>query len=96
MDNELKVKFSDSSIKFLESITDKEKKRVKERIKLLGKHITEFNMLPFKEMDIKNLSGIWEGFLRLRVGKIRVIFKYNREDKELLVYGIDFRGNIYK
>ncbi len=96
MGNELKVKFSNSSLKFLETITEKEKNGVKEKVKQLCKHITESNMLPFKEMDLKNLSGVWEGYLRLRVGRIRIIFKFARKEKELLIYGIDFRGNVYK
>ena len=96
MGNGLKIKFSDASLKFLDLITEKEKGRVKEKIKLLAKHISEFNILPYKEMDIKKLSGVWDGFLRLRVGKIRIIFKYFNIDNELMIYGIDFRGNIYK
>jgi len=95
MGNELRISFSNNSLKFLDTITEKEKSRIKEKIKLMAEHINGFNSLPFKEMDIKKLSGTWDGFLRLRVGRIRIIFKYVNNDNELLIYGIDFRGNVY-
>jgi mRNA interferase RelE/StbE len=47
-------------------------------------------------IQIKKLKGNWEGFLRMRVGKIRVIFTVNNNSNELLVYEIDFRGDAYK
>ncbi|PSB14486.1 hypothetical protein C7B76_16105 [filamentous cyanobacterium CCP2] len=47
-------------------------------------------------MDIKRLKGEWQGFLRMRVGKIRIVFRIDAESDELQVYDIDFRGNIYK
>ena len=96
MGNELKVKFSDVSSKFLDSITEKDKNRIKEKIKFIANYISEYNLLLIKGVDIKRLSGSWEGYLRLRVGKIRIIFKYERNDNELLIIGIDFRGNVYK
>ncbi|RPI19142.1 MAG: type II toxin-antitoxin system RelE/ParE family toxin [Ignavibacteriae bacterium] len=68
MDNGLKVKFSDSSLKFLDSITNKEKSKIKEKIIFLNNYISEFSILPIKELDIKRLKGTWEGYLRLRVG----------------------------
>ena len=48
-----------------------------------------------KELDIKPLKGIWDGFSRLRVGKIRVIFLVDLEQDELFIYLIDFRGDVY-
>ena len=45
---------------------------------------------------IKTLEGEWQGFLRMRVGKIRIIFTVDVEQDELQIYDIGFRGNIYK
>jgi mRNA interferase RelE/StbE len=47
-------------------------------------------------MDIKKLEGEWNGFLRMRIGKNRVIFKIDSLKKELLIYEIDNRGSVYK
>ena len=40
-------------------------------------------------MDIKKLEGEWNGFLRMWIGKNRVIFKIDSLNKELLIYEID-------
>jgi mRNA interferase RelE/StbE len=53
-------------------------------------------MIPFNELDIKSLKGDWKGFLRMRVGKVRIIFRIDAEADRLQVHDIDFRGNIYK
>ena len=47
-------------------------------------------------LDLKKLSGEWEGYYRLRKGRIRIIFEPNRIDKVLFVDRIDFRGDVYK
>jgi mRNA interferase RelE/StbE len=47
-------------------------------------------------IDIKKLSGEWEGYYRLRKGRLRIIFGPNRIDKVLFVDRIDFRGDVYK
>jgi mRNA interferase RelE/StbE len=47
-------------------------------------------------LDIKKLRGDWEGFMRLRIGKIRVIFKIYKDEKIVLFYEADFRGDVYK
>jgi mRNA interferase RelE/StbE len=47
-------------------------------------------------IDIKKLSGEWEGYYRLRKGKLRIIFGPNKTDKVLFVERIDFRGDVYK
>lgn len=47
-------------------------------------------------IDIKKLSGEWEGYYRLRKGKLRIIFEINKSEKCLFVEKIDFRGDVYK
>jgi len=47
-------------------------------------------------LDLKKLSGEWEGYYRLRKGRIRIIFEPNRIYKVLFVDRIDFRGDVYK
>jgi mRNA interferase RelE/StbE len=53
-------------------------------------------IIPSNELDIKTLKGDWKGYLRMRVGKARIIFTVNADLDQLEVYDIDFRGNVYK
>jgi mRNA interferase RelE/StbE len=53
-------------------------------------------IIPFKELDVKRLEGEWKGFLRMRSGRVRVIFRIDKEEDVFLVYGIDYRGDVYK
>ncbi len=46
--------------------------------------------------DIKKLYGKLSGHYRLRLGKMRVIFKVNFDLRIIYIKKADFRGNIYK
>jgi len=47
-------------------------------------------------IGIKKLSGRWEGFYRIRSGKIRIVCSFDFKLKIVRVEEIDFRGNSYK
>jgi len=47
-------------------------------------------------IDLRKLTGDWDGYYRLRKGKIRIIFEINKIDKVLYVEKIDYRGDVYK
>ena len=47
-------------------------------------------------IDLKKLSGGWEGYYRLRKGRLRIIFELNKIENVLFVDRIDFRGDVYK
>ncbi len=47
-------------------------------------------------IDLKKLVGDWEGYYRLRKGKLRIIFELNKNERVLFVEKIDFRGDVYK
>jgi mRNA interferase RelE/StbE len=96
MGNGIRIKFSTGALKFLDSAPQKDANRIQKKIKFLHNYIVQTNKLPYRETDLKNLSGEWEGFQRLRTGSVRIIFKYSYKEKELLIYGIDYRGNVYK
>ncbi|MCD6362457.1 MAG: type II toxin-antitoxin system RelE/ParE family toxin [Synergistetes bacterium] len=49
-----------------------------------------------ERVDIKKLKGRWRGFLRLRIGKVRVVFKLDVENKIVEIYKAGLRGEIYK
>ncbi|WP_330204995.1 hypothetical protein [Cyanobacterium sp. Dongsha4] len=92
----IKLKFSKSAVKFINNLSEKEQLKIKQKLKYLIKKINEDNNIPFQELNIKTLTGNWKGYLRLRIGKIRIIFRINSIDSELLIYEIDYRGSIYK
>jgi len=46
--------------------------------------------------DIKKLHGEYKGHYRLRIGKIRIIFKIDFEGQLIYVKKADFRGDVYK
>ena len=56
----------------------------------------EHGVLPYRRLDIRRLRGEWEGFLRLRVGDIRVIFRLDFENKIIYIYNIHYRKSAYK
>ncbi len=47
-------------------------------------------------IDIKKLSGEWEGYYRIRRGKLRIIFEPDKSQKSFFVEKVDFRGDVYK
>ena len=92
----MKVKFSKSSIKFLNKLTPKNKEQIRTKILFLLNFIENEGFVPIRELDIKKLKGNWQGFFRMRIGKIRIIFTISENQNELSIYEIDFRGDIYK
>ena len=75
---------------------NKDKERIRLKIRSLVGAIDEQGIIPFKELDVKRLEGEWEGFLRMRMGKMRIIFKIDKEEDILLVYEINYRGDVYR
>ena len=47
-------------------------------------------------IDIKKLKGDWEGFYRIREGKLRIIVEFQFEDFRSYIEKIDWRGSAYK
>jgi len=56
--------------------------------------IAELKNFPNTHMDIKKMAGAQNAF-RLRVGEMRVLFSVHGEDREILVYDVGKRKNIY-
>ena len=85
------VEFSASSLKFLKENN------------LVGDFVVEKIKLALRKfrgedvnIDIKKLKGAWEGFHRIRVGKVRIIVEFQFEQNRVYVEQIDWRGNVYK
>ncbi|MGA2936645.1 MAG: type II toxin-antitoxin system RelE/ParE family toxin [Syntrophobacteraceae bacterium] len=92
----MRVRFHSRAVKFLEKLDKEDKEKIRLKFKSLVSTIEAQGVIPFRELDIKKLEGEWKGFLRMRSGKIRVIFRIDKEDNILLVYEIDYRGDVYK
>jgi mRNA interferase RelE/StbE len=58
--------------------------------------VEEQGIIPFTVLDIKKMKGEWEGFYRLRIGKIRVIFTVSLDGADVEIYTIRARGDVYK
>jgi mRNA interferase RelE/StbE len=92
----VKVGFHKRAVKFLDKLGEKDKARIRIKLKSLIGAIEEQGVIPFKELDVKRLEGEWKGYLRMRSGNMRVILRINKQDDVLLVYEIDHRGDVYK
>jgi len=92
----MEVQFSKRAVKFLKKVDPQTAERVRQKILQLYTALTEGGIIPFTELDIKKLKGGWEGYFRLRFGQMRVIFTLvEGEIAILLIYDIDFRGDVY-
>ena len=92
----MELVLSKAAIKFLEKLSAQETEKLQDRLAHLLQLLATEGMIPFNELNIKSLKGDWQGFFRMRVGQIRVVFAIDPEADELQIYDTDFRGNIYK
>ena len=47
-------------------------------------------------VDVKKLKGDWQGFYRVRKGKLKIIFEVDFQEHIVYVARIDHRGKAYK
>ncbi len=90
------VKFRKQALKFLQKATVDDANQIQTQLRQLIISIEEKSIIPFTELDIKKLKGEWQGFYRLRIGKIRVIFSVDFDTLDIEIYNIGSRGDIYK
>jgi len=87
-----KIGFSKESVSFLRENDDFSKESV---ISLLMQAIKIFSGQRIN-IDIKKLKGEWNGFYRIRKGKLRIIASFDFEAHFIFIERIDWRGNAYK
>ncbi len=90
------IRFRKQAIKFIEKADPETISRIQEKLSQLLTSVETQNLIPFTELDIKQMKGDWEGFYRLRVGKVRLIFTIDTEACQIEVYGVGNRGDVYK
>lgn len=85
-----KIDYSRDAEKFLEKESirpDVRKELMKFLKRMKGERIN---------VDVKKLKGTWEGYYRVRKGKLRIIFDVDYKGRSLFIEKIDFRGDVYK
>lgn len=85
------IRYSKAAQKFIRSRTVKEKQHIR--------NIIEKNLCHLPATgDIKPLEGYTDGKKRLRIGSIRIIFKYDDKSNLLILSILDIgnRGDVYK
>lgn len=90
------IKFRKSAAKFIEKADPDTLAWIQEKLNQLVTTVEKQSIIPFTELDIKQMKGEWEGFYRLRVGKVRLIFTVDIASGDIEIYAIGNRGNIYK
>jgi len=85
------IDFSENSLKFLKKNNLKEDLII-EKIKLVLRKFKGENI----NINVKKLRGEWEGFYRIRVGKLRIIFEFQFKNYRVYIEEIDWRGSAYK
>ncbi len=86
-----RFEFSSNSLKFFKKNNIEETFAIN-KIKLALKKLKGENI----NVDIKKLSGKWEGFYRIRSGKLRIIIEFNFKEHRVRIEEVDWRGNVYK
>ena len=92
----MSLKFRKSAIKFIQSADSETTANIRQKLNQLVSSVENQSIIPFNDLDIKKMKGNWEGYYRLRIGKIRVIFIVDLTSGDIEIYNIGFRGDVYK
>ncbi len=92
----MSLKFRKSAIKFIQSADTETSANIRQKLNQLVSSVENQSIIPFNDLDIKKMKGNWEGYYRLRIGKIRVIFIVDLTLGDIEIYNIGFRGDVYK
>ena len=86
-----RIDFSENSLRFLKR-NYLEENFVIEKIKTALRKFKGENV----NINIKKLRGEWEGFYRIRCGKLRIIVEFQFNNCRVYIEEVDWRGNVYK
>jgi len=86
-----RIDFSKDSLKFLAK-NNLSESIIIEKIKLALRKFKGEDV----NVNIKKLRGEWEGFYRIRDGKLRIILQFQFEHFRAYIEQIDWRGSAYK
>ena len=86
-----RIDFSASSLKFLKK-NNLEENFIIDKIQLTLRKFKGENV----NINVKKLSGEWEGFYRIRSGRLRIIVEFQFEQNRAYIEEVDWWGNVYK
>jgi len=84
-----KILIGKKASKFLSKLDLKSYRIISNAIKKLSNFHSE------KNLDIKSLKGKYENMTRLRIGSRRILFTVDEINKEINIWIIEDRGDIY-
>jgi len=86
----MKVKIHRRAIKFLDQLDEKRRNKI---IKILN-DLKNFPLIG--KYLRRNLRKIGKRTYRIRIGNVRIVFDYLKEDDIIYIKNINFRGKVYK
>jgi mRNA interferase RelE/StbE len=66
---------------------------IKQRIKNI---LVQLEQNPLDQPGIKHMAGEWDGYHRIRAGKLRIIYWFDEKKDVVYVDHIGPRGDVYK
>ena len=75
--------------KYLQHLPAETKQRVKNSLKQLEQN-------PLDPPGVKHMVGEWAGYHRIRIGKLRIIYWFDKKEDIVYVDHIGPRGDVYK
>ncbi|OGG03926.1 hypothetical protein A2W14_05670 [Candidatus Gottesmanbacteria bacterium RBG_16_37_8] len=84
-----KILIGKKAVKFLSKLDPKSYRIVSDAINKLA------YLQTLKNLDIKALKGKFENMVRLRVGSRRILFTVDELKKEIKIWIIEDRGDVY-
>jgi len=85
-----KIKYTNQALKFLE------KTSIESVDNIILKAIKKVIYFKNSNVNIRKMKGNWKKFYRIRKGNLRIIIKFESEDRTVLIYRIGNRGNVYR
>ncbi len=85
-----KLKYTNQALKFLN------KTSIESIDSTIRKAIGKVIFFENTNINIRKLKGKWKKYYRIRQGDLRIIIKFEEEDRTVLIYRIGWRGNVYK
>ena len=85
-----KLKYTNQALKFLN------KTSIESIDSTIRKAIGKVIFFENTNINIRKMKGKWKKYYRIRQGDLRIIIKFEEEDRTVLIYRIGWRGNVYK
>ena len=80
--------------KALKALEELQQQEVKEKIKETIQSLTRYP-LSLRDIDVEKLQGLERAF-RIRVGRYRVIFQVDKQERTIFVTHIEKRESVYE